>query len=121
MHNVTRLLTHDAQCRDGITSFEAVETAADGEGATATVVLLEGVRVVLRLDLGGIRAESATEGSTQKTVYDSVNSFLLNNSAGFKAHFNSSLFAALSKVAAEREAEEEAEASSAPSRLDCER
>lgn len=66
---------------------------------------LEGRRFVLRLDLGGVRASSASDGGdVPTTVYDSVSSFLINNSAGYKAHFNSSLFAALSQVAQEREA-----------------
>ena len=57
-------------------------------------------------DDSDLRAEQMGDATPPSTVYDSVHSFLLNNSAGYKAHFNSSLFKALSKVAQEREAEE---------------
>ena len=66
--------------------------------------------MVLRLDAGGVRAEQTGDDTPPSAVYDSVNSFLLNNSAGFTAHFNATLAAALSKVAREREAEEASEA-----------
>ena len=63
--------------------------------------------MVLRLDLGGVRAEEADDAaSIPSTVYDSVSSFLINNSPGYKAHFNASLFAALRQVQQEREEEE---------------
>ena len=93
----------------GIKSWNGTaEKTADGEGALASLVTLEENNVILLLDLGGVRAEKNSDVTPPTTVYDSVSSFLLNNSAGYKAHFNSSLFAALSKVAREREAEEAA-------------
>ena len=64
---------------------------------------------MLQLDLGGVRAEHMSDVTPPSTVYDSVSSFLLNNSPGYKEHFNSSLYAALRTVAQEREAEEAAE------------
>ena len=96
------------QVRDGgICSCAAAKPTADGEGALAAIETLEGLRLLLRLDLGGVRGEPEhASDNVPDTVYDSVSSFLLNNSAGYKAHFNSSLFAALSKVAQERDAEE---------------
>ena len=93
--------------REGIRQFDPAEQTDDGEAACAFVETLEGQKIKLLLDLGGVRAESTCgDGETTSNVYDSVSSFLINNSEGFKAHFNASLFAALRKVAAEREAEE---------------
>ena len=52
------------------------------------------------MDTGGVRIESVADGlAFNTTTYDCVNSLLLNNSAGFTAHFNSSLFAALEAAA----------------------
>ena len=106
-----------SQVQDGVTSIGAAEQTADGEGATASIETLEGVSGVIRLDLGGVRAEpsgAADFGAAvfPTTVYDSVSSFLINVSPGYKAHFNQSLFAALAQVKQEREeqAAREAEA-----------
>ena len=64
--------------------------------------------MVLRLDLGGVRAEaSGDDGGVPITAYDSVSSFLINNSPGYVAHFNSSLAAQLMLVAQQREEETE--------------
>ena len=102
----------------GLTSAGTAERSTDGEdAASASITTLEGETMLLRMDLGGVRiterinpADGDGGPSTPPTmVYDCVSSLLLNTSAGYKAHFNSSLFAALSKVAAEREAEEAAE------------
>ena len=100
--------TNITQVQDGgIKSFDGTaEKTDDGQGAQASFVTLEETNVVLLIDLGGVRAEQMGDATPPSTVYDSVHSFLLNNSAGYKAHFNSSLFKALSKVAQEREAEE---------------
>ena len=102
----------------GLVSAGTAERSTDGEdAASASITTLEGETMLLRMDLGGVRiterinpADGDGGPSTPPTmVYDCVSSLLLNTSAGYKAHFNSSLFAALSKVAAEREAEEAAE------------
>ena len=97
--------------RDGLRTCGTVEKSADGEGAIATIVTLDDFSFSIRLDLGGVRAESSESGaSVPTTVYDSVSSFLINNSPGYKAHFNASLFAALSAVAREREEDDESHA-----------
>ena len=99
------------QVTDGLTSWSEPERAEDGEGAFATIVTLESHSMVLRMDIGGVRAVPTGDGAAvSPTVYDSVSSFLLNNSSGFVAHFNSSLAAALGRVAQEREEEEAEEA-----------
>ena len=98
-----------SQVHDGIRSWDAAEQTADGEGAIAAIETLEGQKLVLRLDSGGVRAEASGDVTPPSTVYDSVSSFLLNNSPGFTKHFNSSLAAALAKVVREREAEEQEE------------
>ena len=91
------------QVRTGLHS--AAAATADGVGALASIVTLESQSVVLRMDPSGVRVEAA-DGEPAATVFDSVNSLLLNTSPGFVAHFNSSLAAALARVAQEREIED---------------
>ena len=67
---------------------------------SATVETLEGRTMTICMDTGGVRIESVADGlAFNATTYDCVNSLLLNNSAGFTAHFNSSLFSALEAAA----------------------
>ena len=88
----------------GLVSAGTAERSTDGEdAASASITTLEGETMLLRMDLGGVRiterinpADGDGGPSTPPTmVYDCVSSLLLNTSAGYKAHFNSSLFAAL--------------------------
>jgi hypothetical protein len=74
-----------------------------GDGATATIETLEERSVVIGLDGRGVRIVSADDGQPfDSTVFDSVNSLLLNTSAGFKGWFNASLASALSRAVEER-------------------
>ena len=93
------------QVRDGIRTCEAAEQT-DSQGAQATIVTLEGRTVVLRLDLFGVR--DVSDGGASSYPYESVSTFLINESPGYVVHFNSSLAAALAKVVQEREVEESA-------------
>ena len=96
--------------QDGLCSWQPAQRTADGSGATASIVTLEDVRVVLHLGMSGVRAESCggSDAIDTSISYDSVSSFLLNNSTGFVAHFNSSLAAQLMRVVQEREENGEA-------------
>ena len=93
------------QVRDGLRTCEAAEQT-DSQGAQATIVTLEDRTIVLRMDSSGVR--DVTDGGASSFAYESVNTFLINESPGYVKHFNSSLAAALAKVSQEREAEERA-------------
>ena len=88
----------------GVTSASSALDAGVGV-ATVQMTTLEGYAIVVRLDEDGVRIQSAIDDQCpyNRTTYDCVNTLLLNNSAGFKTHFNASLFAALAKVADEQE------------------
>jgi hypothetical protein len=92
--------------RDGISKQAPAQPSADGEGASATIVTLEQTELVLLLDAGGVRADPSCSANAPSTVYDSISSFLLNNSPGYRTHFYSSLTAQLELVAQQRAAEE---------------
>ena len=90
------------QVQQGVKSVS--DPHGDGAVAVATIETLEGYKIVLRMDCGGVRIESAGDDCTySRCSYDCVNSFLLNNSPGFAAYFNSSLAAALARVAEEQQ------------------
>ena len=85
----------NSQVRGGIMNASA-DATAQGDGATITMTTLEARTFVLRLDESGVRIISATDNEDfNRSVFDCVNSLLLNVSVGFKQYFNSSLAAAL--------------------------
>ena len=91
----------DAQLKEVLFGIESASTAsADGTAALGTVVTLEGFALALRMDDGGVHVLSQ-DGQPVRS-YDSVNSLLLNESAGFVAKFNASLSAALAAAVNEQ-------------------
>jgi hypothetical protein len=103
------------QVREGLR--ESAAACTDGNGAAlALITTFEGQSVVLRLDEHGVRIDGTTNDGAAPAVYDCVNSLLLNTSAGFVAHFNSSLARALARVAEERAQEEVVEEEKVPER-----
>ena len=95
----------DAQLQEiryGIQS--ATAASSDGVAAVSTVVTLEGLSLAVRMDDGGVHVlpEADRGSSSSACSYDSVNSMLLNQSAGFVAKFNESLSAALAAAAREQ-------------------
>ena len=91
----------DAQLKEVLFGIESASTAsADGTAALGTVVTLEGFALALRMDDGGVHVLSQ-DGQPVRS-YDSVNSLLLNESAGFTAKFNASLSAALAAAVSEQ-------------------
>ena len=91
----------DAQLKEVLFGIESASAAsADGTAALSTAVTLEGLALALRMDDGGVHVLSQ-DGQPVRS-YDSVNSLLLNESAGFVAKFNASLSAALAAAVSEQ-------------------
>ena len=91
----------DAQLKEVLFGIESASAAsADGTAALSTAVTLEGLALALRMDDGGVHVLSQ-DGQPVRS-YDSVNSLLLNESAGFVAKFNASLSAALAAAVNEQ-------------------
>jgi len=86
----------DAQVKEILFGVESATPAQeDGTAAVATVKLLDGEWLQLRLDMDGVHAGEDS--------FDCVNSLLLNKSPQFAAAFNRSLAQQLAAVVAERE------------------
>ena len=95
----------DAQLKEVLFGIESASAAsADGAAALGTVVTLEGLSLELRMDDGGVHV-LPQEVDRPVRSYDSVNSLLLNESAGFVAKFNASLSAALAAAVNEQAGE----------------
>ena len=92
----------DAQLKEVLFGIESASAAsADGAAALGTVVTLECLSLALRMDDGGVHV-LPQEVDRPVRSYDSVNSLLLNESAGFMAKFNASLSAALAAAVNEQ-------------------
>jgi hypothetical protein len=90
----------DAQLQEITYGVDSITPAQDdGIAAVATVKLLEGEILQLRLDPSGVHGGGGS--------YDSVHTLLLKKSPKFVAAFNHALARELNKVAAEQAADEE--------------
>lgn len=91
----------DAQLKEVLFGIEYASAAsADGTAALGTVVTLESLALAVRMDDGGVHVLS--QDGQPVSSYDSVNSLLLNESAGFTVKFNESLSAALAAAVKEQ-------------------
>lgn len=92
----------DAQLQEITYGVESISAAQDdGIAAVATVKLLEGDTLQLRLDPHGVHGGGGS--------YDSVHTLLLKKSPKFVAAFNRALAQELEKVATEQAADGEEE------------
>lgn len=97
-----------AQVRFGICTATDVTTDSAG-AASVSITTMEDTTLEVQMSAAGVRVvEAADGGTTGPRCYDSLNSLLLNESAGFTSKFNGSLAAQLAAVAAERGHREDA-------------